>query len=94
VLRLPVDPEIIFAGDRANEVTEVAVYEKGEPDQLLYRLELADQRAIRPASASPLVASHRYLLKVTLSDVAQPLDYAFTTVAAGAADSLVVLHVD
>jgi hypothetical protein len=94
VLRLPVDPEIIFAGDRADEVTEAAVYEKGEPDRLLYRLELADQRAIRPPSASPLVPSRRYLLKLRLSDTAQPVDYAFTTVAAGAADSLVVLHLD
>jgi hypothetical protein len=94
VLRLPFDPEIIFAGDRAGEVAEAAVYEMGEPDQLLYRFELVDQRAIRPTSVSPLAPSHRYVLKLKLSDATQPVDYDFTAVAAGVADSLVVLHVD
>ncbi|HMD64333.1 MAG TPA: hypothetical protein VKF83_10210 [Stellaceae bacterium] len=94
LFRLPVAPEIIFAGSRAAEVTEAAVYEKEKPDQLLYRLELADQRATPPASAAPLEASHRYLLKLRISDTAQPLDYGFVAVGSGTTDSLVVLHVD
>src|SRR6266478_4648025 len=51
LLRLAVDPEIIFAGSRAGEVTEAAVYEKGEPDRFLYRLELVDHRAARRLTA-------------------------------------------
>jgi hypothetical protein len=93
-LRLPVAPEIIFAGSRAGEVTEAAVYEKGQPDRLLYRLELADQRATLPASAAPLEPNHRYLLVLRISDTAQPLEHAFTAVGGGATDSLVVLHVE
>ena len=94
LLRLPVAPEIIFAGSRAGEVTEAAVYEKGEPDRLLYRLELADQRATPPASAAPLEPNRRYLLILRISDTAEPLEHAFTAVGGGATDALVVLHVD
>jgi hypothetical protein len=94
LLRLAVDPEIIFAGSRAGDVTGATMYDKGEPDRLLYRLPLADHRATLPATATPLVPNHRYVLKLTMSDVAQPVDYPFMAVVSGAADSLVVLHVD
>jgi hypothetical protein len=94
LLRLAVDPEIIFAGSRAGEVTEAAVYEKGEPDRFLYRLELVDHRAAPPTATTLLAPNHRYLLKLTMSDEAQPVDYAFIAVASGAAGSLIVLHVD
>jgi hypothetical protein len=94
LLRLPVAPEIIFAGSRAGEVTEAAVYEKGEPDRLLYLLELADQRATAPVSAAPLETNHRYVLKLRISDTAQPLEHGFIAVGAGATESLVVLHVE
>ena len=93
LLRLPLAPEIIFAGSRAGEVTEAAVYENGEPDRLLYRLELEDQRATPPASAAPLEANHRYLLMLRISGTVQPLERAFTAMG-GAADALVVFHVD
>jgi hypothetical protein len=94
LLRLPVAPEIIFAGSRAGEVTDAAVYEIGEPDRLLYHLELADQRATPPASAAPLEPNHRYLLILRISDTAQPLEHGFTAVGGNATDSLVVFHVD
>ena len=94
LLRLPVVPEIIFSGSRAGEVTEAAVYEKGEPDRLLYRLEIADQRATPPVGAASLEPNHRYLLILRISDTAQPLEHAFTAVGGATTDSLVVLHVD
>ncbi|HEX3523553.1 MAG TPA: hypothetical protein VHT52_15870 [Stellaceae bacterium] len=94
LLRLPLAPEIIFAGNHAGEVTEAAVYEKGEPDRLLYRLDLAEQRATLPDSAAPLEPNHRYLLQVMISGRAIPLEYGFIAVGAGASDPLVVLHVD
>jgi hypothetical protein len=94
LLRLPADPEIIFAGDRADLVREAAVYEKGEPDRLLYRLELVDHRATPPEAMTPLPPNRHYVLRLTMSDVAQPVDYAFITIASGAAGALVVLHVD
>jgi hypothetical protein len=94
LLRLPVAPEIILAGSRAGEVTEAGVYEKGQPDRLLYNLELAEQRATPPASAAPLEPNHRYLLKLSMSDGAQSLEHGFVAVGVGATDSLVVLHVD
>jgi hypothetical protein len=94
LLRLPAAPEIILAGSRAAEVTEAAVYEEGQPDRLLYSLDLADQRATPPISAAPLEPNHRYVLKLSVSDAAQPLEHGFVAVGGGAADSLVVLHVD
>jgi hypothetical protein len=75
-------------------VSEAAVYEKGQPDRLLYNLELAEQRATPPASAAPLEPNHRYLLKLSMSDGAQSLEHGFVAVGVGATDSLVVLHVD
>jgi len=94
LLRLPAAPEIIFAGNRGGEVTEATIYEKGEPDQFLYRLELAGQQATAPVSAALLEPNHRYLLKLRINDTAQPLEYGFTAVSGIATDSLVVLHVD
>ena len=94
LLRLPVAPEIIFAGSRADSVTAAAVYEKGEPDQLLYRLDLANQRATLPANVTFLEPNHRYMLKVSISGAPQPLDYGFVAGTGNASDSLVVLHVD
>src|SRR5712671_1943629 len=94
LLRLPIAPEIILAGNRAGEVTEAAVYEKGQPDRLLYSLELAEQRATPPASAAPLEPNHRYLLRLRISDTAKPLEHGFIAVGAGATESLVVLHVE
>jgi hypothetical protein len=94
LLRLSVDPEIIFAGSRADQVEGAAVYEKGEPDRLLYQLDLADHRAVRPAATTPLAPNRRYVLKLTMNGKEQPVDYGFISVVAGPADSLVVLHVD
>lgn len=94
ILRLPVKPEIIFAGDRADAVTAAAIYEKAEPGKLVYRLDLADHRATLPAAATSLDPGHRYVLKVAMSDAAQPIDYTFTAVDSGASDSLVVFHVE
>jgi hypothetical protein len=94
LLRLSVDPELVFAGSRGGQVVEAAIYETGQTDRLLYRLDLADQRATRPTPAAVLVPNRRYVLKVTTSDEAQPVDYDFIAVASGAADSLAVLHVD
>jgi hypothetical protein len=94
LLRLPVDPEIIFAGSRGDQVAAAAVYDKDQPDQLLFRFELADRRATQPAAAAPLNRDRRYVLKVTMRDNPQSIDYPFIIVSSGQGDSLVVLHVD
>jgi hypothetical protein len=94
MLRLSVAPELIFAGSRGSQVVEAAIYEKGQADRPLYRLDLADQRATPPRAASPLSPNGHYVLKITTSDEAQPVDYEFIAVASGNTDSLVVLHVD
>lgn len=94
LLRLSVDPELIFAGSRGSQVVEAAIYEKGQADRPLYRLDLADQRAIPPRAAAPLSPNRHYVLKITTSDEAQPVDYDFIAVASGNTDLLVVLHVD
>jgi len=94
LLRLSVDPELVFAGSRGSEVVGAAIYEQGEADRPIYRLDLAEQRAIRPNAAPPLVPNRRYVLKLTTSDEAEPVDYDFVAVEAGAAEPLVVLHVD
>jgi hypothetical protein len=96
LLRLPIVPEVVFAGSRADQVKAVAVYE-GDADQALCRLELADRRATLSTATAPLTPNRRYVLKLTMSDQSQPVDYAFITMprtASGASDSLVVLHVD
>jgi hypothetical protein len=94
VLRLPADPELIFAGSRGNQVVEAAIYEKGEANRLLYRLDLSDQRATRPTTAAALAPNQHYVLKVTTSDETKPVDYDFVAVRSGAAESLAVLHID
>lgn len=94
LLRLSVDPELIFAGGRGSQVVEAAIYEKEPADRLVYRLDLAAQRAVPPSAATPLTPNRRYVLKLTTGDESQPTDYDFIAVASGNADALVVLHVD
>ena len=94
LLRLPVGSEIIFAGRRAGQVATAGVYEKDRPDQLLFRFEFADRRATQPAAAAPLAGNRQYVLRLTMKDSSQPIDYPFTTAPAGPGDSLVVLHID
>jgi len=94
LLRFSVDPELIFAGERGGQVVEAAIYEKGPADRLVYRLDLADRRAVPPSAAAPLTPNRHYVLKVTTSDESQPADYDFIAVASGNAEALVVLHVN
>jgi hypothetical protein len=94
LLTLSSNSELIFAGSRGSQVVEAAIYEKGQADRPLYRLDLADQRATPPSAAAPLLANRHYLLKITTSDEAKPVDYDFIAVASGNTDSLVVLHID
>src|SRR5712691_3490665 len=47
--RLPVNSEIIFAGRRADRVTEAAVYAQDQRDRLLFRFDLVNRRATEPA---------------------------------------------
>ena len=93
-LRLPIDAEIIFAGSRADQVTAAAVYEKDRPEEPHFRFELVDRRATQPVAATLLADDRQYVLRLTMKDSSQPIDYPFTTAPAGPGDLLVVLHVD
>jgi len=93
-LRLPINPEIIFTGDRADKVTAAAVYEADRPDQQLMSFDLADRRATLRAAMTPLIANKRYVLKVTIENQSDPIAATFVAVAPTGDGSLVVLRVD
>ena len=93
-LRLAIDAEIIFAGSRADRVTAAAVYEQDRLKEPLFRFELADRRATQPVAAARLAEDRQYVLRLTMKDSSQPVDYPFTIAPAGSDDQLVVLHVD
>jgi hypothetical protein len=93
--RLPVNPEIIFAGQRAGRIIEAAVYAQDQRERPLFRFELVDRRATEPAAATPLTAEHRYVLKMRMSDQPDdPIEHGFVAVAPGTGGSLVVLRID
>jgi hypothetical protein len=92
--RLPVNPEIIFAGRRADRIEEAAVYAQNQRDRPLFRFDLADRRATEPAAAAPLSAEQRYVLRMRMSDQPDPIDHGFVAVAPGVGGSLVVLRID
>jgi hypothetical protein len=92
--RLPVNPEIIFAGRRANRIAEVAVYVPDQRDRPLFRFDLVDHRATEPAAAAPLTAEQRYILRMKMSDQPDPIEHGFVAVAPGTGGSLVVLRID
>jgi hypothetical protein len=94
LLRLPVGPELIFSGPRADQVTGAAVYEKGQPNQLLFRFELVGHRATQPGDTAPLSPNRQYVLKLMVSGEPQPIDYSFIAVTPGPAGSLAVMHLD
>lgn len=91
--RFPVDSEIIFAGRRADNVIEAAVYAQDRGDQPLFRFQLADRRATEPP-ATVLTADKAYVLKIKLNDQPSPLERSFVAVASEARGSLVVLRID
>jgi hypothetical protein len=92
--RLPVNPEIIFAGSRADRIAEAAVYAQDQRDRPLFRLDLVDRRATEPAAAAPLTAEQRYVLRMKMSDQPDPIEHSFVAVAPGTGGSLVVLRID
>jgi hypothetical protein len=93
--RLPVNPEIIFAGQRAGRIIEAAVYAQDQRERPLFRFDLVDRRATEPAAATPLTAEHRYVLKMKMSDQPDdPIEHGFVAVAPGTGGSLVVLRID
>jgi hypothetical protein len=92
--RLPVKPEIIFVGRRADRIAEAAVYVQDQRDRPLFRFDLVDRRATEPATAAPLTAEQRYVLRMKMSDQQDPLEHSFVAVASGTGGSLVVLRVD
>ena len=92
--RLPVNPEIIFAGRRADQIAEAAVYAQDQSERRLFRFDLVDRRATEPAAAEPLTAEHRYVLSMKMSDQPNPIEHGFVAVAPGTGGSLVVLRID
>jgi hypothetical protein len=92
--RLPVNPEIIFAGRRADRIAEAAVYVQDQRERPLFRFDLVDRRATEPATAAPLTAEHRYVLSMKMSDQPDPIEHGFVAVAPGTGGSLVVLRID
>jgi hypothetical protein len=92
--RLPVNPEIIFAGRRADRIAEAAVYVRDQRERPLFRFDLVDRRATEPAAAAPLTAEHRYVLRMRMSDQRDPIEHDFVAVAPGTGGSLVVLRID
>jgi hypothetical protein len=92
--RIPVNPEIIFAGQRADRIAEAAVYAQDQRERPLFRFDLVDRRATEPAAAAPLTAEHRYVLRIRMSDQADPIEHGFVAVAPGTGGSLVVLRID
>jgi hypothetical protein len=92
--RLPVNPEIIFAGSRADRIAEAAVYAQDQRDRPLFRFDLVDRRATEPAAAAPLTAEQRYVLRMKMNDQPDPIEHGFVAVAPGTGGSLVVLRID
>ncbi len=91
--RLPVNPEILFVGSRADKIVGASVLtEAGE--QPLLSFALAGGRATLSSDSPPLKPDVRYVLRVTISDQPAPLDLTFVARPASAEDSLVVLRVD
>jgi hypothetical protein len=92
--RLPVNAEIIFAGTGADRIAEAAVYLADQRDRPLFRYDLVDRRASRPAAAAPLAAQQRYVLRMRMSDRPDPIEHGFIAVAPDSGGSLVVLRID
>ena len=92
--RLPINPEIIFTGRRADRIAEVAVYVPDQRDRPLFRFDLIDRRATEPAAAVPLTAEQRYVLKMKMNDQPDLIEHSFVAVAPGTGGPLVVLRID
>jgi len=92
--RLPVNPEIIFTGRRADSIAEAAVYVPAQRDRPLFRFDLIDGRATEPAAAAPLTAEQRYVLKMRMNDQPDLIEHSFVAIAPGTGGSLVVFRID
>jgi hypothetical protein len=92
--RWPVDPQIVFAGDRATEVRAAAIYDDSHSAQPLIRLTLAGRRARSSPSTAAMTPNARYTLRLTLADQPAPVDVAFIATAQSEAGALVIVRVD
>ena len=92
--RWPVEPQIVFAGDRATEVRAAAIYDDSHSAQPLIRLTLAGRRARSSPSTAAMTPNARYTLRLTLADQPAPVDVAFIATAQSEAGALVIVRVD
>jgi hypothetical protein len=92
--RWPVDPQIVFAGNRAAEVRAAAIYDDSHSAQPLIRLTLSGRRARSSPGAGTMAPNGHYTLRLTLADQTAPVDVAFFATAQGEAGALVVMRVD
>jgi hypothetical protein len=90
--RWPLDREIVFAGIGTGQLQAAAIYAEDRPDAPLVQLEITGHQARFPASAAPLPANQRYLLRLTAVDRAQPLDIPFIGTAPDGPSLVVVLR--
>jgi hypothetical protein len=92
--RWPVDPQIVFAGDRAAEVRAAAIYDDSHSAQPLIQLTLSGRRARSLPGAAAMAPNARYTLRLTMADQPAPVDVAFIATAQNEAGALVIVRVD
>jgi hypothetical protein len=91
---LPIDPDLIFVGNRAGAVASVYLYEQDHPDAPLLRFNLYEYRATLPADHFVLDWNTRYSLQIRMSDQPTPLELNFIAAARKSNDVLVLLRID
>jgi hypothetical protein len=92
VPRWPLDREIVFAGLGADRLSSAAIYAEGQPDTPIIQLDISGQQARFPASATPLAANQRYVLRLTTADRSQPIEIPFIGTAPDGPSLFVVLR--
>jgi hypothetical protein len=90
--RWPLDREIVFAGLGTDRLRTAAIYAEDQPDTPIIQLDVSGQQARFPASAAPLAANQRYVLRLTTADRPQPLDIPFIGTAPDGPSLFVVLR--
>ncbi len=89
-LRLTPNAQIVFSGDRADAVTGAALYPANHGPQPLFRYNLYYRRAIAPAGVSATMPNVPYVLSVTVSGQAAPVDVPVVGAPAGGSTFVVV----
>jgi hypothetical protein len=90
--RLPLDPEIIVAGNGSNDIKAAAIYAEDKFEAPLVQMPVSGHTLLLPAAGERLAPNGRYVLRLMMAGGATPVDLPFIGTAPDGPELVLLLH--